>query len=132
MTQTESTEAEAAGQQEELFALYASATTRGVWLPWVLIAACGDDITAALLLQQIVYWRRKMGQEFYKHHDDWYEEIAMNPEQVRYNGKKLKKLGFVSTRRGHDHANKVVTYYDVEAEALGRAIRENLPDGCGK
>ncbi|MDP4105302.1 MAG: conserved phage C-terminal domain-containing protein [Bacillota bacterium] len=71
-----------------------------VTIPKMYIELTGD-LTAALVLNQIVFWSDKTKRNdgfFYKSYKEWQEETTLSERQVRYAVKKLKEKNIVETK----------------------------------
>lgn len=69
-------------------------------IPRPFITMCGGDVTAALLLNQILYWSDRATLPdgwFYKSYREWEEELGLSAYQVKraINGDPRSKKGFV-------------------------------------
>lgn len=89
------------------------------------------SITATILLQQILYWWKASQGEFYKFKepckhkdykegDSWTEELGMTKYEFDSAFKKLRDLGFITTRNTMDRK----TYYSVNEEVLTEKLNE--------
>lgn len=111
----------------EFWEIISEVSTDGVWLPKLWVVICEGDANAAILFAQILYWRRKMGGEFYKRHggdgDGWEDDTGLSHDQSRRAQRKLEKLGFIATRIGHGHDHKKATFYSINQEQVMKAIR---------
>lgn len=68
-------------------------------IPRPFISMCGGDVTAALLLNQILYWSDRTNNPdgwFYKSYREWDEELGLSAYQVKraINGDPRSKKGF--------------------------------------
>ena len=111
----------------EFFGVLSEVTTNSLHVPVIFVRVCDRSIADAALLQQIMYWRRKMGREFYKRHgydggDGWQAELGLDANQTRRSTRSLEARGFVTTRVGHGRDNKRATFYDVDTTALVEAL----------
>lgn len=71
-----------------------------ITIPKIYVEFTGD-LTAALVLNQIVFWSDKSKRTdgfFYKSYKEWHEETMLTERQVRYAVDKLKKQGIVETK----------------------------------
>jgi uncharacterized phage protein (TIGR02220 family) len=71
-----------------------------ITIPKIYVEFTGD-LTAALVLNQIVFWSDKSKRTdgfFYKSYKEWQEETTLTERQVRYAVDKLKKQEIVETK----------------------------------
>ncbi|GAA3723005.1 hypothetical protein GCM10022378_11340 [Salinicoccus jeotgali] len=87
-----------------------------------------EDINAALLLNQIVYWsdrtKRKDG-FFYKSYKDWTDEIMLTQYQVKRAATKLEQLGFISTKIKKAN-NAPTNHYRANIQEITNSIMKKL------
>lgn len=94
-----------------------------VTIPKIYIELTGD-LTAALVLNQIVFWSDKSKRNdgfFYKSYKEWHDETTLSERQVRYAVKKLKDKAMVETKL--KKANGAPTlHYKLEYDTLLESI----------
>ncbi|MBA7607953.1 hypothetical protein ES703_15123 [subsurface metagenome] len=100
--------------RSELITLIQSLTgqTSVLTVPRELSRFLGDDLPAALLLSQLIYWQGKQGRAdgaIYKTYAEWYEEIGLTEYQVRRATKKMSE--FLRTKIHRANGSPTVHYY---------------------
>ncbi len=100
--------------RDELITLIQSLTgqTNVLTVPRELSRFLGDDLPAALLLSQLIYWQGKQGRAdgaIYKTYAEWYEEIGLTEYQVRRATKKMSE--FLRTKIHRANGSPTVHYY---------------------
>lgn len=87
-----------------------------------------DDVTAALVLNQMIYYssitKRKDG-FFYKSYKEWEEETTLTQFQIKRITDKLKKMGFVETKLKKASGSPTI-HYKVSIESIQTSIVNKL------
>lgn len=101
--------------RDELIALIRSLAGQPnvLTVPRELSRFLGDDLPAALLLGQLIYWQGKQGRAdgaIFKTYAEWYQETGLTEYQVRRATKK-KLSEFVSTKIHRANGSPTVHYY---------------------
>ncbi|MBA7526433.1 hypothetical protein ES705_18595 [subsurface metagenome] len=81
-------------------------------IPRELSRFLGDDLPAALLLSQLIYWQGKQERAdgaIYKTYSEWYEETGLTEYQVRRATKKMSE--FLRTEIHRAEGSPTVHYY---------------------
>jgi DnaD/phage-associated family protein len=103
-------------------------------IPRLYIDILGDDINAALILSQLVYWSDRGGRNdgwIYKSFVDWKTETSLSQYQVTRACDKLKKAGMLET--DIKLANGApTTHYRVNLEMLTNWIIKFLNNGLSR
>ena len=100
--------------RDELITVIQSLTGQAnlLTVPRELSRFLGDDLPAALLLSQLIYWQGKQGRvdgAIYKTYAEWYEEIGLTEYQVRRATKKMSE--FLRTKIHRANGSPTVHYY---------------------
>ncbi len=91
-------------------------------VPKIFVLACHGNVTAALVLSQLVYWLDRVeGNEFWKTDADLAEELGVSAHQVRRARQQLMKWGYLTcVVRGLPAR----THHTVDLEVLTAAIED--------